>query len=400
MTRKISILFIVNTLEVGGAEKHVLSLLRGLDRERFHLSLVYLKDKGQLHAEFAAAGVDGDFQCAGVRHKSDLAAMVRGVSRIRSTLARQSVSIVVCTNLFSLLYGSLACALMPARVRPRLVEVFHTTELRSFKQKLLMLAYRPLIAACDSVVFVCEAQRRYWQERGLAPRAATVIHNGVDVAYFREAGTVQERHALRRQYGFTESDYVIGICAAMRPEKAHGDLLRAIAMLKQQGIAARCLLIGDGIERERIEQEIDRLGLRADVQITGVLPDVRNAIAACDVMALVSHAVETFSIAALEAMALSKPMVMSAVGGAAEQIRQGENGILYPRGDIAALAAALAGLVDVERRTAMSIAARQTVVERFSLPAMIARYEQLFAELATSSAPVYRGRSYPARRTG
>jgi glycosyltransferase involved in cell wall biosynthesis len=400
VTHKISILFIVNTLEVGGAEKHVLSLLRGLDRERFHLSLVYLKDKGQLHAEFATAAIDGEFQCAGVSRKSDLAAMCRAVALIRATLARQSVDIVVCTNLFALLYGSLACAFLPANERPRLVEAFHTTEMRSIKHKLLMLLYRPLIAACDSVVFVCETQRRYWKERGLAPRGATVIHNGVDVAHFHDAGTVQERYALRRQYAFSETDYVIGICAAMRPEKAHGDLLQAIALLKQQGIAARCLMIGDGIERQHIEREIDRLGLRTDVHITGVLPDVRAAIAACDVMVLVSHAVETFSIAALEAMALGKPMVMSAVGGAAEQIQQGENGFLYPRGDIAALAAALAGLVDATRRTAMSLAARRNVVERFSLPVMIARYEHLFAELAASSARAYRAGGRPVSRLG
>ncbi len=121
------------------------------------------------------------------------------------------------------------------------------------------------------------------------------------------------------------------------------------------------------------------MGLARLVRITGFMEDVRPVIAACDAMALVSHHVETFSIAALEAMALGKPMIMSRVGGAEEQIADGENGFLYRRGDIAALAEALRRLHDPALRARMSMRARHVVVRRFSVAAMVTAYESLLS---------------------
>jgi glycosyltransferase involved in cell wall biosynthesis len=103
-------------------------------------------------------------------------------------------------------------------------------------------------------------------------------------------------------------------------------------------------------------------------------------------MAIVSHHVETFSIAALEAMALGKPMVMSMIGGAAEQVTDGENGYLYRRGDIEALTGALRRLHDRMTRRQMGARARSAVVQRFSINLMTDAYAQLFVRLAQSPA--------------
>jgi glycosyltransferase involved in cell wall biosynthesis len=121
------------------------------------------------------------------------------------------------------------------------------------------------------------------------------------------------------------------------------------------------------------------LDLAPQVRITGFMEDVRPLVDMCDVMALVSHGVETFSIAALEAMALQKPMVMSRVGGAAEQVIDGVNGYLYRRGDIDALTEALSRLSDVQQRERMGRQARSIVEQQFSLPLMIDAYERLFS---------------------
>jgi glycosyltransferase involved in cell wall biosynthesis len=119
--------------------------------------------------------------------------------------------------------------------------------------------------------------------------------------------------------------------------------------LKARGVVWKVLLIGDGPMRPRIEADITRLGLRDEVRITGYLDDVREAVAACDLMALVSTSIETFSVAALEAMALGRPMLMSDIGGAAEQIEQGISGELFRAGDVEALTERLAALADRER---------------------------------------------------
>lgn len=87
------------------------------------------------------------------------------------------------------------------------------------------------------------------------------------------------------------TDFVVGICAALRPEKQHRDLLAAISRLKQEGTRAKCLIIGNGPHRGGIEREIRDLGLEFDVAITGWQQDVRPFIAACTCLALTSHLV-------------------------------------------------------------------------------------------------------------
>lgn len=380
---RLHILLVVNSLCFGGAEKHAVTLLNTLDTERFHLSLAYLKDDvsllPQLQIERAPGGV---FSCQ-VTRKIDWPA----ARRLAAHIQEQDVDIIVCTNTYSLLYAWLAqlCTGRLGKARPRIVEVFHSTMLGTFEDEMQMLFYRPWILACDCLVYVCHNQRRYWRRRALRARGDTVIYNGVDVNYFFDGYSQQEKADRRRLHGFTDSDIVVGLCAAMRPEKQHGDLLQAVARLRNEGVPVTCLLIGDGPQRAVIDDMMAALHLQHCVRVTGFVTDVRPDIAICDVMAITSHCVETFSIAALEAMALAKPMVMTDIGGAREQVTPGTNGYLYPPGDIDALAAILHTLQDPFLRRSMAIQARATVVEHFSLDRMVSAYAQLFDQLVPDS---------------
>jgi glycosyltransferase involved in cell wall biosynthesis len=173
----------------------------------------------------------------------------------------------------------------------------------------------------------------------------------------------------------------------MRPEKAHGDFLRALAQVVQEPETARegqrvCgWLIGDGPLRAALERDIDALGLRERVRISGFVQDVRPLVAACDAMAITSTT-ETFSLAALEAMALGKPLLMTDVGGAREQVRHGHNGWLVPVGDVQAMAGALARWLEPNARAAMGLRAAAEVRERFELAGMVQGFERQFSALA------------------
>ena len=370
-----NLLFIVNSLGFGGAEKHVVTLANNLDASRFRLTLAYLKNEDDLVPQLDLDRMDGRVFCCHVTKKFDISAIRQLAQRIRD----DEIDVVVCTNAFSLFYGWLARVI--ARANPRLAVVFHTTELDSIKDKLQMLFYRPFFWFSDMLVYVCENQRKHWRSRALWARRSTVIHNGIDTAFFADRYSTDAKDSLRKGYGFLPSDYLVGICALLRPEKAHVDLLRAIAALRQAGVNVKCLLIGDGPMRADIEAEISNLGLAEHVSITGFLADVRPAIAACSVMTLVSHHVETFSIAALESMALGKAMVMTEIGGATEQIVNGENGYLYPRGDIPALTRALHHLLESDRRARMGLRASSGVAQQFSLGGMVDAYDRLFIGL-------------------
>jgi glycosyltransferase involved in cell wall biosynthesis len=133
--------------------------------------------------------------------------------------------------------------------------------------------------------------------------------------------------------------------------------------------------------RPAIEARARALGLADDVLIAGMQRDVRPLLAACDTVALCSTAVETFSLAALEAMALGRPVVLSNIGGAAEMVRPGADGFLFPAGDTRALVERLAALADESLRRPMGAAAREAVLARFTESAMVERYETLLQEL-------------------
>lgn len=395
---KHQVLFVLNSLCVGGAEKHVVSLLNRLDDDRLSVSLVTLKAEQSLLGQLDQSRCSHALECLGVGRGVEWAA----VRRLGALIEERGAEVVVCTDMYALLYAWLALRLVSGqgrgggRPRVRLVEVFHTTLPPSRKDAWSMrLLYRPLVRGIDLLVFVCQAQAAHWWQRGLRARQDLVIHNGIDTARFVDRWSAADKADLRRQHGLTDDDYVIGLCAAMRPEKAHGDLLAAVAALNRPhpgGVAgmadvadvvaagapaprAHCLFIGDGPERARIEREAAALGLDAHVHITGFVQDVRPLVALCDVMAITSHAVETFSIAALEAMALGKPMVMTDIGGAREQVTPGENGLLYTAGDIDALTRALRLLADPPRRAAMGARAAAHVRERFDVDVMVRRFE-------------------------
>ena len=376
--KRIRLLFVVSSLCIGGAEKHLITLLNHLDSERFWLSLVYLKDDPAQLPQIDIKRIEGKITACHVCRKIDFSA----VHQIMQKIEHEQIQIIVCVNTYPLLYAWLAR--MQANQRPRIVELFHTTEIITIKNQLQMLFYWPFFAISDMLVYVCENQRRYWRAKALRARKDTVIHNGIDIDHFADNYGECEKGLIRSRYRFGKNDYVVGVCAAMRPEKAHMDMLLAIAALKEKQIEVKCLFIGDGPERDNLEASITALGLNENVQITGLVNDIRPPSGACDVMAMVSHS-ETFSIAALEGMALGKPVIISDIGGAAEQVTNGVNGYLYQRGDIAGLADALEKLRDPATRQRLGRQARATVAEHFSLNTMVHAYERLFVGLIRSS---------------
>lgn len=375
------LLFLVNSLVVGGAERQVISLLNDLDPHAFAASLGYLKPETALLPQLKRERVEGILSLD-VQRKLDL----RAIRRLTDYIDEHRVSVVVSTNQYSALYALLAGR--RAARPPRQVEVFHTTIPQSRKETVQMLVYRAVFRRLDLLIYVSSLQREYWLARGLRAKRDLVIRNGINTEHFTDDFTPEQKRAVRERYGFLASDFLIGICAALRPEKAHGDFLQALVQLRAAGVPAKGLIIGDGAERASIERRIAELKLSAHAVITGFQQDVRPAIAACDVMTLTSHAVETFSLAALESMSMGKPVVLSEVGGAAEQVQPGVNGFLFPPGDIEALSGHLRKLSAPELRASMAAAARALVREHFTERAMTAAYAAQLAALAAAHAQV------------
>ena len=366
---------LVSSLGTGGAERHTIALANHL-ADRFAIDLIYLKRNESLLAEVGADRLAG-VHCLEARSRLDLAA----VGRLRDLLERRRTQVVLCTNMYPLAYAQAAA--LGSRRPPRVVEVFHTTIVSTLRDRIQMAMYRPLLEFGVELVYISEGQRNYWQRRGLRARCTHLVQNGVDVTRFVAEPHREAAATIRSRYGFSPDDMVVGICAVLRPEKAHDHLVAAVDRLRAEGCRWKILIIGDGPCREAIARDVADRGLDGDVAFTGMIPDVRPAVVACDAMALVSTSIETFSIAALESMALERPMVISDIGGARELVRDGENGIVFSAGDIDALVRALRRLHDRRTCEAMGREASARVRRLFSEDLMIRRYEDIIRGAAT-----------------
>ena len=357
------LLFVTGSLVHGGAERHAITLANRLAERGHDVHFAYVKnDPSQLPRLQVPA------TCLHAQRYLDFSSL----KNLKEMIRKARPTAVLATNPYALMYASLARPVAPLAV------ALHSTFTRTPKEWLQMLAYRPFFWRAERAMFVCQRQMSHWRRRALFSRSNEVIYNGVDLDYWVQQG----KSTLRQVLGFSDDDYVIGLSAVLRPEKNPVQLIEAVAMLRRRGVPARALLIGDGEMRPAVEAAARRLGLADGVSITGLVQDVRPFLAACDVLALTSHT-EAFSLAAIEAMALGLPVVHADVGGAAEMIRPGHDGFLFPPSDTGTLVDRLAVLADPEKRSALGRNARRTVETRFSERAMVERYESSLTELAS-----------------
>ena len=359
MIRNMRIAFVTGSLVHGGAERHAITLANRLAERGHECHFVYVRDDPSQLGRLRIPSV----RCLHARSYLDL----RAIGHLQSFLQRMDCHTVLATNPYALMYTAFAAPQIPR------VAVLHSTRTRSAKEWLQMLAYRAMFWTSDAAVFVCEKQRQHWRARGLFGRTNHVIYNGVDTGYWIPR---QERH----------DGFVVGMSAVLRPEKNPQQLLDAVAALRRRGIPAKALFIGDGPLRGALEAHASRLGLSGDMLVTGLQEDVRPWLAVCDALAITSFT-EAFSLAGVEAMALGLPVVHADVGGAAEMVRHGADGFLFPVGDTAALTDRLAALADPALRMRMGASARAAAETRFSERSMVDRYEQTLTELASKRSP-------------
>jgi glycosyltransferase involved in cell wall biosynthesis len=367
-------LFVTGSLVHGGAERHSITVMNRLAERGHQCHAAYVKhDVSQLSRIRLPKG--NSVHCLGAKGFFDSGA----IANFGDHLRRIKPSVIVAANGYALMYASLAR--WTSGLRVPLMVTYHTTQLLGAKEQVKMLLHRPFFWNADRAVFVCHMQQRYCSRRLVRGRSNEVIYNGVDIEHFRDTWSGSQRLQQRRELGLPDEDYVIGISAVMRPEKNHVQLVDALGRLRDQGISARILMIGDGVTRPQIEARARQVGVADRIHITGLHQEVRPYLAACDVVALCSIGIETFSLAALEAMAMSRPVIHSNLGGAAEMITHEHNGLIFEAHDTPGLVRCLAQLSDHTLARRMGHQARRTVEARFSERSMVDRYERSLLNL-------------------
>lgn len=366
--RKIAI--IVSTLRIGGAEIQSVELANSLAAKGCEVTLISLDSRTDIK-ERISPGIP--VHILNKRNFMDLRVLRRLIWIIKAFQPEA----MIMTNSYATMLGYFARFFSGQRIK--MVSVQHTTLVTDFRDKLENHFYRRIINRMDAVVFVCENQRKYWVKNyGIKAAVSRVVYNGVDLERF--AGFQGDTAALRAKLGFSPEDVVIGINAGFRPEKKHEDLLEAAGILTGQGYPVKVLFIGDGETRPRMEELVRSKGLGDIVRFTGFVNDVRPYLDCLDISLLTSVAIETLSIAIIESMAMGKPVILSGIGGAAELVDEGSNGLLYQAGNVPQLVKAVAAVIDGDMFDSMGRKSREKARTLFGKDSMVKGYLDILDE--------------------
>jgi len=232
------------------------------------------------------------------------------------------------------------------------------------------------------VVAVSEAIKRHLCAQGMRPEKIRVVYNGIEVDEIDPIPLVEAKRAL----GYEEHTPLIGVFGRLSPEKGHTTALEAMFVILKRVPGARLVITGTGRDREELESSAEALGIRDNVDFAGFVPSVREYQAACDVV-LVPSLKEGLPTAALETMALERPVVATDVGGLPEIVVDGETGLLVGAQDPGALAEAVVQLLEDPTFAArMGANGRQRVRERFNIEKQLPELLAVLREVAESAA--------------
>lgn len=348
-----------------GGEVQAFLLMEGL-RRRGHRNVLICPPGSRSEARAAELGIET--RTVPMANDFDLAA----VFRLRRELVRSGANLVHLHTGRATWLGGLAAwrAGLPAVTTRRM----DRNVKRGWRTGLI---YRSLVRRAVAISpSVADSLAR-----GGVPEGRTVlISSAVDPEALRPA---VPREVTRRELGVAQDEVVLLTLSSLVPRKGVDVLLDALATLDEGDRAPRPMLwvAGDGPERAALEERAERLGLQRGVRFLGRRDDAPDLLAACDVFVLPSRR-EGLGVAALEAMAVGRPVVASNVGGLGEAVVDERTGLLVPPDDAQALAQAVRRVTSESAlRERLAEAGPARIGEGFLAGQMVEAYECLYRDV-------------------
>lgn len=218
----------------------------------------------------------------------------------------------------------------------------------------------------------------------LNPAMVRVVYNGIDAAHYQSSA---ENAVLRDRYELPAHGPIIGTVANFSPVKDYPLFLDTAAELADRIPGAHFLLVGSGPEEDRIEEQIERLGLRNRTTCLSTIAGIADIYALLDVFVLTSKT-EGLPNAVMEAMAARAPVVAAAVGGVPELIEDGVTGRLVTERNPTAFAGAVEDALRYPGHTElMAIDAQRQIETKFSVKAMVAAYREIYESALANTRP-------------
>lgn len=370
------ILFLIRSLNVGGAERQLLTLVDSLDKASYDPVIVMFYPGGTLLPEFEKRGLR--VVAAGKSRRWDIISFLSNQAKIiRAEKPDILVAYLVAANLLALIFRDLWKV---PHVITSIRHSFLRKEDYDWTASVMYWLEDHLSFRADRVIVNSFVGARQAEARGIPASKIVVIPNGIDTDRFTPSADL--RAETRRKLGYSNSDLVVGMVGRLDPVKDHTTFIKAAEMLMKNHPDLRFVIVGDGSVEysDRIRSEISRAGLNDVFQILPAERDpvpVYNALDIC-----VSASIgEGFSNVIAEAMSCEVPCVVTDVGDSSMII--GETGRVVPAGIPEQMAQAVAELLEMPAgdRTSLGRLARQRVQAEFSVVKMVSATTSEFDRL-------------------
>jgi glycosyltransferase involved in cell wall biosynthesis len=386
---QIRVLRVIARLNMGGPAIHVTNLAAGLANRGYHTTLVagslaWGEDSMAFLADRLGVSV---VSVPEIQREVSLLHDLRSVRRIASLIREERPHIL---HSHTAKAGAIAraAALLAGTARPPVVlHTFHGHVLKGYfkpgRTAVFREVERALARASDVLIAVSPEVRDDLVELGVAPREKfAVVRLGVPLE--ERLADASAGRDYRRLYGISPDAFVIGWVGRITGVKATGSVLEIARATRDLGVDAVLCIVGDGPDRDRLEQVAQDLGIARSCFFVGYQSEIAGYYRLFDAFVLPSVN-EGTPVSAIEALASGTPVVANRVGGVPDVVRDGEDGFLVEAGDVDGAAARLAELArDPALRHRLGASGRARVVERYSVARLVDDVDRLYRSLLGS----------------
>lgn len=367
---KINLLHILPTLQIGGAEKQVVTLLKHIDKNKYQVSLCCFHSGGSL-VEDINKNDNIDIIYLGFRLRHFFVSLIKLIFIMK----KKNIHIVHTHLYTDHFWGRIAAVLAGV---PVIITTEHGRGL--WKKKRHLLFERIANKFTDMRIAVSEDIRQIRINKECTPPEKVItIMNSINPEDFIVTDDV--RLLRRKEFGLNGEEAVLGTVARFDPDKALDLLLDAMSRISKKIKRVKLLLVGDGYLRKDLEEHARKIGIAEKVIFAGIRTDIADLLSIMDVYVNSSHR-EGVPVSLLEAMAAGKAVVATDVGGNSEVINDSSVGMLVPANRAEVLAESIISLLDdVERRMRMGSNARERIENNFSIKIQSKKIESLYEEL-------------------
>lgn len=369
MRKKIKILQIITGIDIGGAENHLLSLVKGLDKSKYDISVVYLKGKGELKEKFKKIGISPIF--IGLKFNYDITALWK-----LFWLIKKNRYDIVHAHLFHAdVYGVWAAFL--AKI-PVIISSEHNED-QFLKKRLYSLLNRFVSSHCDKLISISDSVKRYMIETGIKNiNKIEVVHYGLDWSKYDNLGDFSY---VKKEFNIYEEEILIGTMARLIKQKGLSYLLKAFAMLLEDEPKCKLIIVGQGKLKKNLKDLSRQLKIENKVIFAGFRKDILEIMSSIDIFILPSLW-EGLGLVLLEAMAARKPIVATNISAIPEIVTDGKTGILVPPANAKALANGVLYLIKQrDLCKTMGETGRERLETCFGIDRMIKKTEKIYDEL-------------------